>query len=1666
MQVSEEFQLQPVQQQTRALPEERANELAFYTAGSYSEEPIDDYQNIKLELETQGYSQAVDAATKRWISEQDAEGKEYFTALIGDPSVSVKDKKEALALYSVGGYISKDIKDKYVEKVAVLSPGDTLQADLDQDELLKVLESKLQDGQAEALLNDVANSEVGVKNYAEGLWFVTKDIAKSVPAVVWGALQGIWDKDLITGQEVVEQTLADWNTDPTDPRSQQVRQNLLEKLSVLGIPYEFAVSKVLEATGSEQAAIASGLAVEAALFKGASVGIKGTAAAIKGRPRVKPDSPLGNTVSANPKVGGDFAAAAVLDGSEQAARAMGTDAGAIISDMVFPNPVGMAERRHLPSLDQRIQANLAEVDPVLIKTLEDFRFDPSIQSQSIRQADYQTVLSITQSNRGPSYMPALSTITPTKASVYEGRAVFGKSKDFFYNSRTHVINDYNILLDSIKNIPGELQSTLVIRDRVTGKAYTPDTLKTDASFFTRENLLNSFPSEYKGVPVRVGKVTDENGAQAINKNGNPIKGAVVKTEIGEIKELVIDPDQAKKFYADVKDQMTAKGITTPEEFAQFVLQHEKAHVDFPRASLSQSMTDVEYEAFINNKAIEYFNQEFPRDKKSAAKQFTLEWDWKREYSDLSAAIFGPDAVQTSFVGADVSALARSSLSQWIFGGRGIFPRWFEMGAARAAPRAAKQAAPVLEILRKKIAGTPYKKELSDIVNLAETTGREAIPIKELQDKFPYLKKSQVEDLYETHAYWRRVNHFNHALINLQYRTELVNEGFSKGLFVNGEYKGAVNSNIKFDSESPVPRDVWDSDLDIKIKFTLDTSKTDGTYDVGGKQLVQLKKPISDENGDVYRYVLTNGPNSKIDLLPDQVVPRIPGYSPVKTEAYWYVDIIPTSLIVDGFNVSDPKVLRNYTQTKAASLTEAEAKILEQEFKDTYPNHVVLSRLDRQVSFGRIVADQEAHGEILRNAMQRGERLKTIDGAPLIEDRLTSLVNSVQTLTRQNSLQVWDDATQKAFVNSYSDFLPYGQFPRSVNEIVGLPNMSREEAKQFNNAVTIFKHYEKIKSFGTLGDRAWSGAFNALADIFEKWKFTDSLAPVTRDVARKGNVLAEGPRQAASVMYINLNPIRQWLIQPAQLMELYAINPQTAIQRMSDLAAVRVALASSASILGKNGDAYYNMARKMAPTMSKQEFDDTVKAIRESGILESVDLNMLVHGVFNDVDRAMVEGTWAKAFNNVMSVPKSTSRLARSVGFDFAELNNRIGLWLIARDRWVKNNPGKDWRTPEAVTNISFDEWNLSGSMTRAGAYPYQSGAWAVLMQFAAITQKLTMNLIQDNATVLTKSERARLVGTRAAMWGTKYGLPGGALAYHYIDKSEDEDIKKYADVLKRGLMDRATGHLLMALTGSESADILTARGMTPYNDLTTGIPYIELAYELYKIVDGDPNSARFPAVGALSSLYEIKGRMESWFITQEITEVNAFEKATKEAFSVASGMNNWAKAQLMLSIKDKITRNGNKLGLDATAAEAWAQAAGFITWREEELWDALSANFDRKQKIDDMAGQIHQWIINQEKELGFGVDLDKRLAMINAFVSMLKDDKEWTDQEITELWPKILDKDQMRYKDTGTSLLESYLKSNTEKNDADLQQVKNTLRANGSKEVQDLLDILDGKGNP
>lgn len=1544
----EDFEVPLVEDQNKGFPEPVASNQAFYAAGSYSQDPISDYGKIFEELRKTGNSELFESAKNRWIQEQDFQTKSALPGLIADPNVDYQTKKSIVTQYALGGLISTDIKDKYIEKVSETPFRDSV-IDLEDQE-----KHKASIGRLRAAL-EMENTKIAEQEGESWFWaslkgagFAAADIGQGVIAGLGGAVYAIKEWDAVKGQAFMLDLVKKWRLDPNTNKAEDVRNGITETLGVLGVPAEKVSEYVTELTGSASTGIVTSVVADPAAVIGAPI----VAGAYKGiRNGIKRRSVLHNTAAANPKAAEDLVRAALEDPTEVTARAMGTSKSEILSDVALPSLNEVPDLNLMPDFS----AELIEGDRDYTSVYDRQRFDENVQTDAETRRKDLEIVQDTIARTLPYYHQNKSSIQNIEGNVYEGFAIYGKDNARFFSTKQEIAEFYPVLKEAIGNAKDELRSDLTVIDLSTRIKY--DTLK--------------------DVP--------ENGV------------------------------------------------------------------------------------------------------------FAFEWRWKKEYDDVAALFFEPDSITSSISlgpkwlglsNIDVSGIAKSSANWWWLN-IGTMPKWVELATSRAAPRRAKMDSILFRDIQKYVVGTKFPKELQTLIERAEVQHKDWFSTQEISTLFTYLQDKDVQDVFKAYTALRRTDQRLHSLVNLNKRNELIKNGFTRELVLDDKYAGMpINENWKFKSKKEAEDQaeyVWDFDLNARVLFQLNESrlKEPGSYDIGGKRLVQFANPFNDPANPTraYEFALVGGKRARSEILSQRVVPRVPGHFPLKTDENFFITATPVYRNINGRDVwgydeAGAARLANYSQTIAAARNKVEAEKIIKNLKKHNATLTIEQQVnysinrDRSVSFNSLEKELEARSQINRAAQKRGDTLYNSYGKARQEDRLITLVNTIRSMTNQNSMRVFDEGFQATFERSYSEFLPDGKFPLRESDIQykGVkPSLETEE--RVAEARALFRRYARLNSYGTWLDASFQRVFHSIADITDKFR---NLSDFLRKAGNKGDFVTTALRVFTSTLFINLYPQRQWLVQTSTLLDIVAmqaLGKDKAFSVFQDTLAVRFALMAEGNLL--NNTKYGALARYTRETaqkmssMSKKEFDDTLDAIKMSGLMESIDLNMLVHGVIKDLDTPLVESQVASYAKAVPRGVQQVSRFSRSVGFDAAEFTNRLGLWLAAKEIWKQKNPDADWNTIRNIEEISYEEFRLSGSMSRAGAYAYQEGFPSVFMQFAAITQKMLMNVIQDNATILSPDQRARLAAARLIMYGPRFGLPIGRMMNHFLNSVDDEESRELLRLAERGMIDHMVNGLIYIVTG-KAGDLNISANLSTYSEY--GLPQIETLFEFWKIFDDKPSNPRFPAIGAIGAVEQIGSLWKSWWRADEFTLENA-NKILYESLSFASGMGAVGRAVLMYELGDKFTKAGVPLGMKSTAFEAIAQVFGVGTFREEDLYEAAVYMGDYDRIIKNTAKDMHEAFVklyNTSDEESFMTSA----KYLGSYMSALKGSKFWGDPELDALQKQFWELEKQQEKSLKASVTMKLFNKARNKNNDDAQRswntLTNTLPEEKRKELNEILNLMRG----
>jgi len=1034
-------------------------------------------------------------------------------------------------------------------------------------------------------------------------------------------------------------------------------------------------------------------------------------------------------------------------------------------------------------------------------------------------------------------------------------------------------------------------------------------------------------------------------------------------------------------------------------------------------------------------------------------EYLIEHTWRKEYPPLDDIVFGADAVKSTFGGININSLKHTPMGKWLFP-TGVFDRKYEAGKERSIDRGLKQANDLTKEISKNISNTPYKRELNDLVLEADRIGKDYFSKGEISSKFPHLNSKAVDDLFETHVMWRRVAQYEHRILNNITRNKMLDDGVKSVYKDDGEFVSDVYEHIDPSELNTIKR-IHDFSTGTPTDMPLYKVMDGKVYDDGGRQLVRLHQPIV---GDGYRinYGLLN-PTDNVDVLRPQPLPRITGWSPRRHVNNFYIDAIPRNLEIDGISIKDQLVLRNYQQTLAAAKTQYEASKIQETMRERFPDHDVVVRPERLESYGDIRDDYQTTAELYAHARKRGVGIEN----STLQDPLQSLIRSAQSISHQNTLLAWEQATQKSFVKTYPEFLDKGQFPNKRADIKPLPRMSKEEAAKFQSAVAVYENYARFKEYGYTTDTAYKGALHKVSDALESIRIPGTLL---RDLAKHEFPLVAIPKKAGSILYINTNVSRQWLIQPQQTLELFAINPATFNKSMFDLVSISTQLLGESPKVGYMGKVLQYFGKRL----SGSDAVDNAKylqAIKDSGIVDSIDSNVLVNGIFHDTHQLMTTPT-----EKVQAVLKGTvevpSKIGRSLGYDPSELVNKIGIWLQMREQFVRLHPGEAWDTPAGKEWIAHEVNNYSGNMNKAGNLPYQTGMLSPLFQFSAIGHKMFMNLMQNSATSLSTAQRLRLSALRATMMGVKYGVPGGGLMYLYIDEHASPETKAKADIVKLGLSNYLVNtwiNTYMPDPDGVQTDLAVSKSISPFGE--TGVPYGDFAFETLKLIDGkEVTNPRYPLFGVTNSLFDLSNKWETLWYHPDYSTKEKFEIGFREGISVSSGMNNWFKAQHMLGTGEKLNKLGNPNGMEYTVAEAYALAFGIQSNKEEWMYKQLETFTNNADNIKQTAEDIYKEISYLENMFNKdGTPVDKLRQMSN-MLNMAVTNEGFTEDAKQKVMEEILSLSS-RDNNPRTNLIRRWIMEGRQLSEDSYNKSLEVLRQDSSPEIQDLVKHLE-EGNP
>jgi len=645
------------------------------------------------------------------------------------------------------------------------------------------------------------------------------------------------------------------------------------------------------------------------------------------------------------------------------------------------------------------------------------------------------------------------------------------------------------------------------------------------------------------------------------------------------------------------------------------------------------------------------------------------------------------------------------------------------------------------------------------------------------------------------------------------------------------------------------------------------------YEAGG-ELAILKSPMTVDDSLITHVFVQNSKGSFLRGIrdSDQVLNYRPGYYQVQYDGARFV--------------------RKYIKDEEGNITGTKAVAVAGDMKG--------AEQWRERLAGEAGMNPEEWGEITRDRMGlrdnlddywdlnqatgrtatkfRGQRLEdasTPMNTSLDEQHIVgpvqSLINSARSISQRVPMRDWLESQKQRWMKQYGSLVPMKNgkptFPNQANEI----GKGGENLRDLADAKSTWEYINYMENgYIASVDEGIKGVLRHISDIA-------GGAGMAR-TERVFNAMGQGKgavgwaKNIAFNAYLATNPLRQFMVQSHQALQLTAINPVYASTRMAaDSGAVLLA-----SVTGDIKGA----AKFMGVT--PKEMKVVVQQWEKSGLSASIDKQNLVKGSLNQwADNFQYKGKGARALAGVVSAP-------RRAGFDAGEYANLISAWVTFRHRAIK--AGLDPLKQDVADEIAALARNYTYNMNAAGDLPYNQNSLGAIMQFMQVPHKALLNMTTNR--IISPREKAQLAFFNMLMYGVPTAAITNAMWDVMPERQEDREF------MIHGLESKTFNWLLTNMTGQE-----------------TRIDYSSLApLELYGLYDtittmwtdglgealsASPSGKLFGGNGRISNAFKDTARFFGW-----VEDDGLAPKDVQALFhswaSISSGYSNYMLSQIAL----------------------------------------------------------------------------------------------------------------------------------------------------------------------
>lgn len=880
--------------------------------------------------------------------------------------------------------------------------------------------------------------------------------------------------------------------------------------------------------------------------------------------------------------------------------------------------------------------------------------------------------------------------------------------------------------------------------------------------------------------------------------------------------------------------------------------------------------------------------------------------------------------------------------------------------------------------------------------------------------------------------------------NRTYARSLSDKGYSiaKGDSITGEAFAFIGKQTDIDSVKNKPV------LNLHTDSTL--LETDEVY-----SYMKLKDTVKGSDGTVYQYAaVLNTPTNSMRAVrsTDKVLSYREGYYPRRYRGEYFVDRIVRD--------ADGKIIETRTVANLESMTQAQSYAGKQLDKESSGKVEFVARESEELKsdldlFGTDTAEslfqdvergrsiQKYRGEVLSTFDDRGslEVARTLDP---IETMMSSAFNTGRVALHYDGLSALENRWTKTFGH-----LSGGKFPASINAIgkekVGLKDVEKAKA--------IFEYIQHQRNVADS---------NLIAGMTKKLMYAVGDLLDAKEAKRLGDIFRAGGkidpvhlvRSAAFLEFIVGNPVRQAVLQTFQLTQVMTLtgkylNPKRLIQDTSTLKRLALAGADKATYAKT-----LEKVDKSGSGLSKEDWTVIADNFKKSGLPSSIDSHQLVEGLTRSIGGEIYHSDVATRASAALDTAKAPFRFMKRVGFDFGELNNLSGTWMVAIERYGKQHgkvPAKftarDW------AKVADDSRSLSWNMNRADMFEYQRGLLSAPLQFVQVFHKAFLYYALGNRT-LTRAERLKIIAANGAVFTGIF-----TSVYNQVDDELAEAPELVKETFRNGVFNYTLNSVLSAaesgLTGEDVDVNVDFTGLNPATGLLDSSALAAMSiFELQP-----PGWSDMPGMVALDRFSENFSR--AWRIASgdfgfDISTPERIAKASLTMASTLSGVNNTTRAFVGASMERQSMVNA-KFQPIVEASLSELGFYGLVGLQPEAVGDVYELGekvYGNKKFTQDAIKELGETLYKDLEMFTLGQSDENRLIGMQFILQNL--DTENREAVINS----FLKLDRDRHEDYQQRFLYKILKNSTNITDDGLEAAKDYSRQHGLENYQVAFDNI------